>query len=784
VASSAPTRFRISEFELDAATGELRKAGALVKLQPQPFRVLLLLVERAGQLVTREEIQCCLWKDSTFVDFEHGINFSINQIRVALEDDAEKPRYVETLPRRGYRFIGEVEESGTPNQSTVSAADRVENVPVLNGSLEASAETAVKRRWLASAAWMALAGAFAGGAYFTLHRAPVLTEKDTVVLADFTNTTGDPVFDGTLRQGLSVQLEQSPFLSTISDQQIQQTLQMMSQEQDVKLTPGIARELCQRTASAAVLNGSIAQIGMQYLLTLKAINCVSGRLLASTEAQASDKNHVLDALGKIAAQMRAKLGESLSSIRKFDMPIQEATTPSLEALKAYSLGMKTWESGGGDFPAIPFFKRAVEIDPNFAVAYGNLAGVYSNLGQEDLARENGSKAFELRERVSERERYWISAHYYAYVTGEWQRANQICELWAQSYPRDDNAPGILGDNYMLGGQWERALPPTQESIRLEPNDAIMHANLAEIFLAFNQPEKANAVIEQAWARKVDYWGLHLWMYYLGFLRSDAGEMGRQMTWAAGRAGYEDIILSAQSDTEAYYGRLRKARELSRRAAESAQRDDAQEVAASLQASAALREAEFGNFEQARQIAATALNTSPGINVEKMAALAFARAGDPTRAKAIATKLAKSYPENTLLNSYWLATVRAAIELDRNHPEQALELLRPAASYELGYSLPLFVGTVYPAYVRGGAYLRIGQGVAAAAEFQKILDHRGIVLNFNTGALARLGLARAYAMQGETAKSRIAYQDFLTLWKDADSDIPILKQAKVEYAKLQ
>jgi eukaryotic-like serine/threonine-protein kinase len=672
--------------------------------------------------------------------------------------------------------------------SSSSSAARIAPVadaPAARATLSAPTPrlASARKRILVTALGL-LVVAIVAGTYLLFHRGHVLTEKDTVVLADFANSTGDPVFDDALKQALAVQLAQSPFLNILSARRVNDTLRLMGREPDAPVSEEVARELCQRVGSKAMLSGSIAQFGSRFNLTLNALNCSSGDSFASSEAQAPDKDHVLDAVGKIAAEMRAKLGESLSSIRKFDTPIEEATTPSLEALKAYSLGMKTWESGGGDFPAIPFFKRAVEIDPNFALAYGNLGGVYSNLGQDNLARENVSKAYQLRERVSERERYWISAHYYALITGEWERANQICELWAQSYPRDDNAPGILGDNYMLGGQWDRALPPTQESLRLEPNDGIEYANLAEIFLALNEPEKAKEAIEQAWARNVDYWGLHLWMYYLGFVRRDARELERQAAWAAGRAGQEEFLLSAQSDTEAYYGRLRKARELSRRATESALRDDAKETAASWQAIAALREAEFGNFKQALQTAATALNTSPGINVEKMTALAFARAGDSPRAEAIATKLAKSYPENTLLNSYWLATVRAAIELDRNHPEQALKHLQPAAAYELGYSFPLQVGLLYPAYVRGEAHLRAHQSEEAAAEYQKLLDHPGLVLNSATGALARLGLARAYAMQGDTAKARPAYQDFLALWKDADPDIPILIAAKAEYAKLK
>ena len=625
--------------------------------------------------------------------------------------------------------------------------------------------------------------ALAAGGYVFFHRTPRLTDKDTIVLSDFDNKTGDTVFDDTLRQGLSIQLEQSPFLSIISDQQIRQALQMMGEKPDAKLTPEIARELCQRTASAAVLDGSIAQIGTQYLLTLKAVNCVSGKSLASTEVQANDKNRVLDALGKTASEIRNRLGESLSTVQKFDTPLEQATTPSLEGLKAYSLGMRTWE-GKGDSEAIPFFKRAVELDPNFALAYLALGTNYFNLAQTSLANANLKKAFELRDRVSERERDRITADYYAIAAGDEEKAIRAYELWAKSYPRDDLAPLDLGNEYMLLGQWERALSETQESLRLERNDVVAYINLGQIYLALNDLDEANVTFQHALEHKLDAGILRLMMYYLAFLRGDAEEMKRQVGWAAGRPGSEDLLFSAQSDTEAYYGHMKKAQDFSRRAVESALRARAKETAATWQADAALREAEIGNSEQAHRATAATLTLSSGSGVQNLAALALARLGDAARAGAIAEDLAKSNPANTLLNYYWLATIRAAIELGHDDPTKAVELLQPAGAYEMGYSAPFLFGTMYPAYVRGEAYLALHQGPQAAAEYQKILEHRGIVLNCLNGALAHLGLARAYVLQGDTVKAKAAYQDFLTLWKDADPDIPILIAAKAEYAKLQ
>jgi tetratricopeptide (TPR) repeat protein/predicted Ser/Thr protein kinase len=619
--------------------------------------------------------------------------------------------------------------------------------------------------------------ALAAGAYLLFHRGHVLTEKDTVVLADFANSTGDPVFDDALKEALAVQLAQSPFLNILSDGRVNETLREMGHPPGERLTKDVAREICQRVGSKAVLGGSIAQFGSRFHLTLNAVNCATADSLASAEAQASDKDHVLDALGKIASEIRSKLGESLSSIHKLDTPIQEATTPSLEALKAFSMGAKTF-SAKGEIEAIPFFKRAIELDPNFAAAYVVLGACYGNLGQDSLAAENITKAYDLRQRVSERENYNISAGYYANVTGEIEKATLICGLFAQSYPGDDGAFDCLGNLYMLKGQWERALPANLEALRLLPTDGIDTVNLAQNYVALYRLDDAKAVLDQASMRKLDYPGLHFMAYYLAFLRGDAAEMERQLAWSAGRPGAEDTLLSAQSDTEAYYGRVRKAREFSRRAVESAVRAEAKETAATLKVNAALREVELGNFDVARKDAAAALTMGPGGRmVRAVAALAFARAGDVNRADIMAADLAKTNPSNTLLNFYWLPTIRAAIELHRNNPGNAFEILQPAASYELGGT------SIYPAYVRAEAHLRAQKGKEAAAEYQKLLDHPGIVSNSVTGALARLGLARAYALQGDTAKARAAYQDFLTLWKDADADIPILQQAKAEYAKL-
>jgi DNA-binding winged helix-turn-helix (wHTH) protein/tetratricopeptide (TPR) repeat protein len=784
VASSAPTRFRISEFELDAATGELRKAGALVKLQPQPFRVLLLLVERAGQLVTREEIQGCLWKDSTFVDFEHGINFSINQIRVALEDDAEKPRYVETLPRRGYRFIGEVEESRTPNQSAVSVTDRVENVPVLKGSLEASAETAVKRRWLASAAWMALAGAFAGGAYFISHRAPVLTEKDTLVLAEFSNTTGDPVFDDTLRQGLELQLEQSPYLSLISESRVQQTLRLMSKAADARLTPEIARDLCQRVGSKAYIASSIAKLGDDYVIGLKAVSCATGESLAQEQVQAMGKEKVLDGLSQAAVRLRAKLGESLSSVQKFDTPLAQATTPSLEALQSFSIGGKTLNSG--NYPAsVRAFQRAIALDPNFAVAYGALSASFMDLGESSLAIANAKKAYELRERTSEREKFAIESTYDWVVTGDLEKAREVYELFVRTYPRDPDAHFNLGNLYDNLGQYEKGLEEARESLRLEPDSELNYGYLVYSYLTLNRLHEAKDAANEALVNYPDSAILHGDLYLFAFLENDSKGMAQQQAWTTGKKGFEDVLLRCEAGRSLYSGQLAKAREHSRRSVASAEEAKEKERAAGHEADAALYEALFGNQLQAQHLAASALQRSGGRDVQYAAALALAMAADSAKSQALADDLVRLFPEDTIVRLNYLPTLRAQLALNHKDAVKAIETLQVASPYELiTPANPTLSLELYPVFVRGQAYLQAHEGSEAAAEFQKIHNHSGLINFAPIGALAYLGLARAYVLQGDVAKARSAYQDFLTLWKDADSDIPILKEAKVEYAKLQ
>ncbi len=641
-------------------------------------------------------------------------------------------------------------------------------------------------RWAISGAIILVIGLTLGGWLFFSRRAHALTDKDTIVLADFTNTTGDTVFDGTLRQRLSVQLEQSPFLSIVSDQRIHQTLQMMGQKPDAKLTPEIARGLCQRTASAAVLDGSIAQIGTHYLLIVKAANCVSGESLTSTEAQASDKNHVLDALGKTASEIRNKLGESLSTVQRFDTPLEQATTPSLEALRAFSSGRKV-ESTEGDAAAIPFFKHAIELDPSFAMAYASLGLMYVDIGESSIGADYTRKAYELRDRTSEAEKYFIAARFHKVVTGNMEKAEQSCKLWIQAYPRSDMPQDTLsGAIYPAVGKYEKGVEAGREAIRLNPDFFASYALLMFNYISLNRLEEAKVTYKQALERKVKNPFFDVPLYQIAFLQNDAVGMAQQVARSAGTPGAEDELLGLEAETAAYYGRLRDAREFSRRAMDSAERAQEKESAATYSALSGLREALFGNAEEARRRATLAIGRSAGRDLQYGAALALAYAGDEGRVQALTDDLGKRFPEDTIVRSNYLPTLRAKLAVSRGNVSEAIESLRAATPYELGQTTASTYGwtALYPVFVRGEAYLAAHQGSEAAVEFQKILDHPGIVLNEPIRALAHLQVGKAYAMQGDTAKAKAAYQDFLLLWKDADSDIPILIAAKSEYAKLK
>jgi serine/threonine protein kinase/Tfp pilus assembly protein PilF len=649
--------------------------------------------------------------------------------------------------------------------------------------------------WKIGVPVLLVASLVAGGLYYRSRQTKRLTDKDTIVLADFANTTGDAVFDDTLKTALNVSLRQSPFLNVLSDSEVAKTLQEMTRPVGAKLTPEVARELCLRAGSKAYLAGSIGSLGSEYVLGLKTVNCQSGDTLAEEQVTAASKEKVLDTLGEAASKLRGELGESLATVQKFDVPLEQATTSSLEALKAYSLGQKA-RNEKGSAAALPYHQRAIELDPNFSMGYWTVGDDYFILGEPRRTSEYLTKAFQLREHASEREKLMITAEYYSGATGELDKAAQTFQEEIESYPREYQAYCFVAYVYADQGQYEKATEFARQCLYFAPDVVLTYENLANYSLALQRFAETRQIIHEAQARKLDDYLLHNALYALAFLGADSAGMAEQQQWFAGKPDYENDGLALASDTEAYAGHLAKARELTKRAVESAVRADNKESGAVYLAIAAQQQAAYGFAAEARQTTAEALKLAPtshGVGVE--AALAFAMTGDTARAESLAQDVNKRSPLDTQMQSLWLPAIQARLALDRKNPASALSALHAVSAIELGQiSFLNNISCLYHVYVRGEAYLAAGQGSAAAAEFQKILDHSSLVWNCWTGALAHLGVARSNALQARTSqgadadaarvRALAAYKDFLTLWKDADPDIPILKQAKAEYAKLQ
>ena len=801
--------FQFGEFQIDARARTVRREKAIVTLNSRSFDVLLYFVQNPGRVLAREEMLKNVWPDA-FVD-EHSLAQSISVLRRALEEKPGDNDYIVTLPGRGYQFVSPVTvvppESLSVIPDVAPPSGNASNALLLQRqTIRTSVITEEKeqlslpipRRWgsvrlvaaFATAAILLVSVAILGGTwYWRSHRAPKLTDQDTIVLADFDNRTGDPVFDGALKTALNISLRQSPFLALIPEGQVGTTLQQMTRPLGTKLTPEVSRELCQRAGGQAFISGAIAGLGSEYVLELKAVNCQSGDTLAQEQVTAASKEKVLDALGKAASKLRGELGESLATVQKFDVPLEQATTSSLEALKAYSMA---WKSAG--LEARAYVLRAIELDPNFALAYFEVGDGYADGGEIGRASEYYTKAFQLREHTSEREQLQIEIGYYRDVTGELDKAARAGRDVIESYPRELNY-AELGQVYMEQGQYEKAGEVTRQGMRaVRGKRSPWYSNLAEDALALQRFGETRQIIQEAEGQKAVNSILHLCQYALAFLRADATAMSEQQQWFVGKP-VEFMVLELASDTEAYGGHLRKQRELTRRAVDAAIRADSKEDAAIFLAIAAQREAAFGNPSEARRTAAESSKLAPtSQGAESEAALAFAMAGDATRAGSLAQDLDKRFPLHTQMQSIWLPAIHTQLALDRKDPVLALKSAQVASPIELGdIKFVPNLSCLYSVYVRGEAYLAAGQGSAAAAEFQRILDHSGIVWNCWTGALAHLGVARANALQAKTAqeadadaarvRALAAYKDFLTLWKDADPEIPILKQAKAEYAKL-
>jgi eukaryotic-like serine/threonine-protein kinase len=657
-----------------------------------------------------------------------------------------------------------------------------------------AANASRRAKFYCSAAILVLvAGLVAGIGYYSRH-GKRLTNRDTVVLADFSNSTGDTIFDDTLKTALSVALNQSPFLNVLSDNKVADTLQQMTRPPGTKLTPELARELCQRTGSKAYIAGSIGSLGSEYVLGLKAVNCQNGDTLAQQQVTAPAKEKVLDGLGSAVSKLRSQMGESLATVQRFDVPLEQATTSSLEALKAYSLGEKA-DREKGPAAALPYNQRAIQLDPNFAMGYLAVGGEYFSLAEPGRASEYFTKAFQLRDHASEREKLALAANYYLNVTGELVKAAQAYQEEIESYPQKSAAYLNLGVVYAEQGQHERSAELTRQGLQLDPANVALYDNLANSYLALQRFDEARNIIHQAQALKLDDSITRAAVYALAFLASDSAAMAEQQQWFVGKPE-ENFGLSLASDTEAYAGHLGKARDLAKRSLDSAIRADSKETGAIWQENSALREVAYGNLPEATHAAAEGLKLTPASQaVESEAALALAMAGETARAESLAKDLNARYPLDTQIQSLWLPAIQSQLALEKRKPLAALSALQAASSNELGQIIFVTnLSCLYDIYLRGQAYLAAGQASASATEFQRILDHSGIVWNCWTGALAHLGVARANALQSRTTqgadadaarvRALAAYKDFLTLWKDADSDIPILKEAKAEYAKLQ
>ena len=752
-------RARFQDFEVDFRAGELRRQGHRIRLQEKPFQVLAALLEHPGEVVTREQLREKLWAANTFVEFDDNLNTAVKKLREALGDSATHPHFVETLPRHGYRFIAPVQE--------------LEKTPPAGVTLDVEPPPLTKNKRWKMLVPVILGGVVVLGSTFSYFRpTPLLTESDYLLLADFDNRTSEPVFDGTLRDALAVKLDESPYLNIVSDDRVRETLQLMGRPPDEPLAGPTAREVCLRLGIRALVDGSIAALGSHYLLTLNAADCQTGESLAREQAEVRAKEEVIQALGQAGSRLRHRLGESLSSLERFDAPLEQVTTSSLEALRFYTIGQEIRVRDRR--AAIPYFQHAIELDPSFARAHAVLGTIYGG----ELGDEHRKKAFQLRDRVSNRERLYIMGHYYHHVTGEIQKARGVYELWTRTYPRDWTPYNNLRNIYSQTAQIDRALAAAQEAIRLEPSLPLSHFGLGRSYMRLNRLREAKAEFEKILQLKVDYPRVHPRLYLVAFIEGDTEAMELHARAMRGKTG-QSAMLRLQGETRAYRGKLREANEFFEKVIARGRRGPFEGFLATTLARAALWDAEFGYNDRARKRAREAVSISSRVGAPVWVGIALARAGDLAQAEAIADELSRRRPLDTLLNCREVVAIRAIIELQRGNPAEAIELLKGALQDELGGGAGLVA-----IYVRGQAYLQMGAASDATAEFQKIVDNRTFQSQFPYHALAHHGLGRAYALAGEIAKSRQAYEAFFSLWKDADPDIPILQEARGEYAKLQ
>jgi DNA-binding winged helix-turn-helix (wHTH) protein/tetratricopeptide (TPR) repeat protein len=780
--------YLFEEYELDEENFCLLRDGQRLSLEPKSLRVLLLLVSNRGKLIEKSTILETVWA-KTFVE-DTTLTRAIALLRKQLGDDPRRPKFIETVPTLGYRFIALVTIASAPGsppqaEGQASRIEATEPAAIIapavaatdsqggssNGRLRQTRRA--KPYLLGAAVALSLVLGAVGVYRFSRRSTRLLAGKGAIVLSDFTNSTGDPVFDDTLRQGLTVQLEQSPLLTVVGDEQIRRTLVLMGQSVDARLTAVLSRDLCQRADAAAVLDGSIAHLGSQYVLGLRARDCYTGALLDAEQVQVARKEDVLDGLSRITSRFRGRIGESLASVKQRDTPLPEATTPSLDALKAYSTGLKLLVAQGPG-AALPVFQSATELDPGFAMAHAYLGRMYGDLGEEDLAENSVRRAYGLREHASEKERYFITSSYQIQVSGNMIKARETCEAWERAYPRDVVPRGFLSGFIYPGLQrYESAILEANKAIEIDPDTFIWYGNLANNALALGRIGQAEEALQRASEHHLDMNFFSTERYRIAFLKSDSNGMQQ----VADAAREDHWMLNQQASVLAYYGRLSDARQLSRRALDLARQSPRNASAPYFEGKASLTEVISGNTEEARRHAHAALALSRGRNAESLAAFSLALAGESSQADALADDLDQRFPEDTFVQFDYVPAIRALTALSHNHPQRAIELLQVTAPYELGAVLD-------PIYVRGIAYLALHRGVEATVEFQKFLDHPGIVFYDPVAFGARLHLAQAYTLSGDRTAAKAACADFLKLWRDADPGVPLLKQAKFECARLQ
>jgi len=784
--------YEFGPFTLDPADRTVLRDGTPLAVTPKVFDTLVYLIRNRGRLLSKDELLKGIWPDA-FVE-EVNLAVNISTLRKLFGEGPQDGRYIVTVPGSGYRFVAEVNvlarkegpiksgEETLANLSSVESPNQLDQTQTIadprSPSSEQTGRTHSKNIWIgATIAVIALAAIIVLYNFRRAPHSPGLTPQDSILLADFQNSTGEPVLDDTLKEGVAVNLGQSPFLNLVANDRIRETLRFMGRSPDERIESGVAREVCQRSGAKATVIGAVSRLGTAYVIAVEAANCADGTTIAREQVVAKNRETLLPALSRVTAKLRAKLGESLGSVERFDVPIEQATTPSLEALKSYSVGMEQ-RRRGSEKDSIPFFTHALELDPNFAMAFARRGSAYNNLGETTLASEDFKKAYALRSNLSEREKLYLTVRFQDATTSDTTKSIETYELWSRLYPRDLQPFDGLAARYQIVGDYEKALAAGQEALQLNPDNYVPYANLATTFEALGRFDEAKRICERATSVKRDSSYTHRVLYEIAFLQNDQASMQREVDAAVG-TDREDDMRSDEAFALASVGKLRQARQLFERVWSEYERKGLHDHAAYLIAQEGLIEADFGNYSDAKALAEKSTRLGQGIDAQSTVAEVLSLSGQQAKARTIADALHKRFPQHTPLNSATIPTILAAAALQDGNSKKALELLEQAKPYDLSE-----FSNCAPAFIRGQALLHSTSGPLAATEFQKLLDHEGINAASPRHALAKLGLARSYAIQSRSDEASAAYKLFFSTWAEADSDIPILRQAKIEFSRLK